>query len=201
MNKKDDFMSIASHELKTPVSSLKANTQIFKMEAEVARDKKKAIMFGKMDAQINKLTSLITDLLDTSKLREGELIYNRQPVQFNEVVKEKIDELQRTSTDHKIILGNNPAVSVVADKERIGQVISNLLTNAIKYCEDCAIKVNTEIRGKKVICSVHDDGIGIPKEEKEKIFDRFYRILGKNLHTYPGPWPGIIYQQRNYTTP
>ena len=191
MNKKDDFMSIASHELKTPVTSLKAYTQIFKMEAEASGDKKKEIMFEKMDAQINKLTSLISDLLDTSKLREGELIYNRQPLKFNEVVKETIDEIQRTSTDHKIILENNPAVTVVADKERIGQVISNLLTNAIKYCQGCDIKVNTELRNNKVICSVHDDGIGIAREEQDKIFDRFYRVLGQNLHTYPGLGLGL----------
>ena len=191
MNKKDDFMNIASHELKTPVTSLKAYTQIFKMEAAELGNKKKEMMLEKMDAQINKLTSLINDLLDTSKLREGELIYNRQPVNFNEAVKEAVDEVQRTSSDHKIILENNPAVTVMADKERIGQVISNLLTNAIKYCQDCDIKINTEIRDKKVICSVYDKGIGIAKDQQDKIFERYYRIPGQNLHTYPGLGLGL----------
>lgn len=191
MHKKDDFMSIASHELKTPVTSLKAYTQILQMESSASGDAKKEMMFGKMDAQIDKLTLLINDLLDTSKLREGELIYNRQAIQFNEIVKETVDEIQRTSPVQKIIVENNPSVTVFADKERIGQVITNLLTNALKYCRDCDINLNVEIRDKKIVCSVHDDGVGIVKDQQDKIFNRFYRVSGQDLHTYPGLGLGL----------
>ncbi|MBA2250439.1 MAG: hypothetical protein H0W12_09635, partial [Chitinophagaceae bacterium] len=191
MQKKDDFMSIASHELKTPVTSLKAYAQILLMESASLGTEKKEMMFEKMNVQIDKLTLLINDLLDTSKLREGELSYNRQPVNFNEVVKEVVDEIQRTSLVHKILLLSNPPVKIFADKERIGQVIVNLLTNALKYCRERDIKVTVEITQKKVICSVTDEGIGIPKDQQDKIFDRFYRVTGKNLHTYSGLGLGL----------
>jgi signal transduction histidine kinase len=191
LHKKDDFMSIASHELKTPITALKAYAQILQIEAEASGDKAKEMMFEKMNTQVDKLTFLINDLLDTSKLREGELIYNRQPVKFNEVVKEIIDEIQRTIPVYEIILENNPPLTVLADKDRIRQVISNLLTNAVKYCRNCNINVNVEIRNKKVLCSVHDDGIGIAKDQLEKIFERFYRAPGPNLHTYPGLGLGL----------
>ncbi len=191
MHKKDDFMSIASHELKTPVTTLKAYTQILQMESIALGEKKREFMFENMDSQINKLTLLISDLLDTSKLREGELIYNRQAFRFNELLKESVDQLQRTNLDNKIILQNNPHVTIMADKERIGQVISNLLTNAVKYCGDCDIIVNAELRNKKLTCSVHDNGIGISKDQHDKIFNKFYRVSGENLHTYPGLGLGL----------
>jgi signal transduction histidine kinase len=191
VHKKDDFMSIASHELKTPVTSLKVYIQILQMESATSGDRKNEMMCKKMDAQINKLTLLINDLFDISKLREGELIYNMQPVKFKEVVEEVIDEIQRTSSNNNIILESNPPATILADEERIRQVISNLLTNAIKYCQGCDIKVNVETRHNKVICSVHDDGIGIVKDQQDKIFDKFYRVSGPNLHTYPGLGLGL----------
>jgi signal transduction histidine kinase len=191
VNKKDDFMNIASHELKTPVTSLKAYTQILQLESAASGNKKSEMMLEKMDAQINKLALLISDLLDTSKLREGELIYNRQPVKFDELVTGVIDDIQGTSLDHKIILQANAPALIYADKERIGQVISNLLTNAIKYCNDHDIIVNVNVADKKVICSVHDDGIGIPEDQQDKIFDRFYRVASQNSHTYPGIGLGL----------
>ena len=191
VNKKDDFMNIASHELKTPVTSLKAYTQILQLESAASGNKKSEMMLEKMDAQINKLALLISDLLDTSKLREGELIYNRQPVKFDELITEVIDDIQGTSADHKIILQANAPALIYADKERIGQVISNLLTNAIKYCNDHDITVKVNVADKKVICAVHDDGIGIPKDQQDKIFDRFYRVASQNSHTYPGIGLGL----------
>ena len=191
IHKKDDFMSIASHELKTPVTTLKAYTQILQMESAAYGDKKKEIMFEKMDAQINKLTMLISDLLDTSRLREGDLTYNREAFKFNELLKEAVEEIQRTSTGNTIILEHNHVVTVFADKERIRQVMSNLLTNAIKYCQGCEIIVQAEIQDKKVICSVKDKGIGIAKDQQDKIFERFYRATGQNLHTFPGLGLGL----------
>jgi signal transduction histidine kinase len=191
VNKKDDFMNIASHELKTPVTSLKAYTQILQMQSSAGGNKENEMMLEKMDAQIDKLALLIRDLLDTSKLREGELIYNRQAVKFNELVEEVVDDVQGTSSVHKIILQSNTPALIYADKERIEQVLNNLLTNALKYCNGCDITVNVKIADKKVLCFVHDDGIGIPKDQQDKIFDRFYRVAALNSHTYPGMGLGL----------
>jgi signal transduction histidine kinase len=86
---------------------------------------------------------------------------------------------------------NNFAINVYGDRERIGQVISNLLTNAVKYGLGKEVRLETALNGSMMICSVHDDGIGILKDQQIKVFERFYRISGTNLHTYPGLGLGL----------
>ncbi len=193
MNRKDDFLSIASHELKTPVTSLKAYTQLLQMDAIEKADERRESMLAKMDSQIDKLTSLITDLLDTSKMQNGKLIYNKTFFQLNELIKEIVDEIQVTHVSHKVIIEKNTPLQLQADKERISQVLSNLLSNAIKYCPDCKkIIVKLERKGETAVCSVQDFGKGILKAQQSKIFERFYRVTGNNLHTYPGLGLGLF---------
>ncbi len=193
MNRKDDFLSIASHELKTPVTSLKAYTQLLQMDAIENADKRRESMLAKMDSQIDKLTSLITDLLDTSKMQNGKLIYNKTFFQLNELIKETVGEIQVTNASHKIIIEKNIPLQLHADRERISQVLSNLLSNAIKYCPDCKdIIVKLERKGEIAVCSVQDFGNGIFKAQQDKIFERFYRVTGNNLHTYPGLGLGLF---------
>jgi signal transduction histidine kinase len=193
MNRKDDFLSIASHELKTPVTSLKAYTQLLHMDAKESEDNKRLSMLSKMNMQVDKLTALITDLLDTSKMQNGKLIYNKQYFQFNDLMNEIIDEMRTTNTSHEIVIEKNTPLQLYADRERIGQVLSNLLSNAIKYCPDCGkIIISCEREGEMAICSVQDFGNGIIKDQQEKIFERFYRVTGKNLHTYPGLGLGLF---------
>ncbi len=193
MNRKDDFLSIASHELKTPVTSLKAYTQLLQMDAIENADKSRESMLSKMDSQIDKLTSLITDLLDTSKMQHGKLIYNKTFFQLNELTKEIVEEIQVTNASHEIRIEKNTPLQLYADRERISQVLSNLLSNAIKYCPDCEkIIVRLEKAGETAICSVQDFGNGINKAQQSKIFERFYRVTGNNLHTYPGLGLGLF---------
>ncbi|MEP6595054.1 MAG: ATP-binding protein [Ginsengibacter sp.] len=192
LNKKDEFISVVSHELKTPVTSLKVYTQILHMESIKAGDAKRENMLGRMDAQVSKLSSLINVLLDTSKLQNGQLKYTLQNFILNDLVKEVVEEMQRTTNTQQVHIEMNIPLEVYADRERIGQVLSSLLTNAIKYCDTCEeITVKAERHDGKAICSVKDLGIGIAKEEQDKIFERFYRVSGKNLHTYPGLGLGL----------
>ena len=193
VNRKDDFLSIASHELKTPVTSLKAYTQLLQMDAIENGDKKRESMLTKMDSQIDKLTSLITDLLDTSKMQNGKLIYNKTIFQLDELIKEIVEEIQVTNVSHKLIIEQNIPLQLYADRERISQVLSNLLSNATKYCPDCKnIIVKLEKKGELALCSVQDFGNGIVKTQQNKIFERFYRVTGNNLHTYPGLGLGLF---------
>ncbi|MGZ4049387.1 MAG: sensor histidine kinase [Bacteroidia bacterium] len=193
MNRKDDFLSIASHELKTPVTSLKAYTQLLQMDAQANADIKRESMLSKMDMQVDKLTNLITDLLDTSKMQNGKLVYNKHFFQLNDLVKEIVDEIQINATAHKIIIEKNAPLQLYGDRERIGQVLSNLLSNAVKYCPDCKnIIVNLVKDDEAAICSVRDFGYGINETQKNKIFERFYRVSGNNLHTYPGLGIGLF---------
>ena len=192
MHKKDDFLSTASHELKTPVTSLKAYTQLLQMDSKESGDTKSEMMLQRMDAQIDKLTFLITDLLDTSKINNGKLVYKKNVFKLNDLIAESVNKMKGVVTSHEIIIEKNFSADVYGDRERIAQVLNNLLTNAIKYCPDCKkLIVNSEENGENVIFSVQDFGEGIPENEYDKIFGRFYRISGNNLHTYPGLGLGL----------
>lgn len=188
LQKKDEFISMASHELKTPVTSLKAYTEIMVMDATQKGNKEELGMLKKMEKQLNKLTRLIGDLLDVSRANAGELIYDFEIIDFNELVRETISVIQLT-TKYKLEVNLTSSVKVEADKNRLGQVIINLVSNAIKYspAADRVIIRSTIIDHKVKLC-VQDFGIGIPLSEQTKLFNRFTRI-GEN--TYPGLGLGL----------
>ncbi len=190
--KKDEFISIASHELKTPVTSLKAYTQILQSTFDESKNLQAVEMLSKMDKQIDKLTKLIVDLLDVTKIDKGEFIFEMEEFDFNEMVKEIAEEMQRITQSHKIILDLNKCDPVRADRNRIGQVIVNFISNAIKYSpgKDHII-VKTSCENYKVSLSVIDHGIGIPAEEHGNVFRRFFRVSGKNSYTFPGMGLGL----------
>jgi signal transduction histidine kinase len=150
-------------------------------------------MLERMDMQINKLTALINDLLDTSKLENGHLVYNKENFILKDLVSEVIADTKPTSLGHGIILNAKTDAKVYADRDRIGQVVSNFLANAIKYAPDSTkIIVELNRKGNLVRCSVQDFGKGIIVEEQDKIFERFYRISGNNLNTFPGLGLGLF---------
>ena len=191
--RRDEFFSIASHELKTPVTSLKAYTQLLLMDAEGFRDRQHKTMLERMDFQINKLTSLINDLLDTSKIENGQLVLNKELFILNELILEIIADMEPISFKQKIIFKNNQPASVYADRERIRQVITNFLSNSIKYAAGSKkIIISIEKCEDMVVCSVQDFGKGIGLEEQDRIFERFYRVSGPNLNTFPGLGLGLF---------
>lgn len=190
--KKDEFISIASHELKTPVTSLKAYTQILQSTFNEEHNKRAVEMLSKMDKQVDKLTALIVDLLDVTKIDKGELVFEMQEFDFNQLVKETAEEMQRTTKSHRIILDLNPCDPITGDRDRIGQVIVNFISNAIKYSPDGQqIIIKTFCEDHKVQLSVQDEGIGIPKEEHGNIFRRFFRVSSKSNYTFPGMGLGL----------
>jgi signal transduction histidine kinase len=191
--RRDEFFSIASHELKTPVTSLKAYTQLLLMDAEGLLDTEHKTMLERMEIQINKLTSLINDLLDTSKIENGQLVLNKELFILNDLVAEIVEETQDICPSQKIIFKNNQPASVYGDKERIRQVINNFMSNAMKYASKSQkIIVTVDKFDDKVTCSVQDFGKGINPEEQDKIFDRFYRVSGPKLNTFPGLGLGLF---------
>lgn len=191
--RRDEFFSIASHELKTPVTSLKAYTQLLLMESEGKIDPQKRNMLERMDRQINKLTALINDILDTSKLNNSELVYRKEKISLKTIVSDAIMDIKRTSPRHEIIFTSYSNAAINADADRVSQVVNNFLTNAIKYAADSPnILVGLRREDNKIICSVQDFGKGIAEEEQEKIFDRFYRVTGPNLNTFPGLGLGLF---------
>jgi PAS domain S-box-containing protein len=189
---KDDFIGIATHELKTPVTSIKAYAQILLSRFRKDGNDSAANLVDKMDGQLNKLISLIGDLLDVTRIEGDRLPLNEGVYEFNDLVKETTEELQRTTDNHKIILHIGNGVDVYGDRERIGQVLNNLITNAIKYSPaSIDIKVSTITDSSTITVSVEDKGVGIPTEKQDKVFERFFRVSGPENQSFPGLGLGL----------
>ncbi|HLZ21281.1 MAG TPA: ATP-binding protein [Ktedonobacterales bacterium] len=189
---KDDFIGIASHELKTPVTSLKAYAQLLALQFRRAGDTRSAEMLGRMDGQMNKLTRLIGELLDETNIKEGRLLLQMSTFDYGALVGEIIEDVQRTVARHTIICECVPAVTISGDRERIGQVLTNLLTNAVKYSPHAdQVIVTTSLDGEEVVTKVQDFGIGIAQQKQTQVFDRFFRVQARELGTYPGLGLGL----------
>lgn len=185
-NRKDEFLGIASHELKTPVTSIKAYAQILKKY--VKTEEKTAEYVNNLNKQIDKLDQLVQDLLDISKIQSGKLTYSEEEVYLDDTVEDIVRDMQH-STDTHVIQTYYQAANVLVhiDKYRFSQVLSNLISNAIKYSpQSDHIIVSTAHTPETVIISVQDFGIGIPEEAQQKLFERFYRVEGKERESFPG---------------
>jgi len=189
---KDEFIGIASHELKTPVTSIKAYSQILQEVFEKAKDKKSAEMLEKMNGQVDRLTSLIIDLLDFTRIEGGKLKFREENFNLNDLISEVIEETQRTTSRHKIEKKLDRSIQMHGDRERIGQVLINLLNNAIKYSPDSDhIIVASKIENNFATICVQDFGIGIEKDLTDKVFDRFFRVTEPTMNTFPGLGLGL----------
>lgn len=175
---RDEFISIASHELKTPLTSLKVYAEVL-LKQFMKQDPKTANYLQKMDDQIANMTNLIKDLLDVSRIQLGKLTFHFERIQMKDLVKDIITNYQPTIT-HKISLEGTISQLIIADRERIGQVILNLLTNAVKYSPDANnVIVKLSQNQDAVTVNVQDFGIGIDKKNAQKIFERFYQVGNK----------------------
>lgn len=191
--RKDEFISIASHELKTPITSLKGFTQILLSQIEKRDFEKFKFYLLRINDQINHLTQLSNDLLDVTRIQAGKLDLNREKFDLGELIKETIGDLQTGSGGHKIVYEGGTKNIVTADQNRIGQVLINLLANAIKYSPgQKQVIVRVKKDGNFMMVSVQDFGIGIVKEDQKQIFESFFRAgnttggkfsgLGLGLH-------------------
>ncbi|TCC88076.1 PAS domain S-box protein [Pedobacter frigiditerrae] len=172
--KKDEFISIASHELKTPLTSVKAFNQLMSR----TNDPEKLTKYISKSAEhITKLEKLITDLLDVTKINAGKMNYTMQAFDFTAMVKESIDNVQHGTNTHQIVLEQADAIEYHGDHFRLEQVMNNFLTNAIKYSpEGNQVLVNCKLENNNIIVSVKDFGVGIEEHSLDKLFDRYYRV-------------------------
>lgn len=177
--KKDEFIGIASHELKTPLTSVKLYLEAL---AKMKHEPLTLTFLSKARDGVNKLHNLILDLLDVSKIESGQLQLNQKEVDINEIVNECIQDAQMSTTTHTIVReGGTESAIVMGDKDRLEQVVINLISNAIKYSPaETRILVETIRDDKEVTVRVRDFGIGIQSSEHKKIFGRFYRAKDSN---------------------
>ena len=178
---KDQFLSMASHELKTPITTIRGQAQV--MLRRLSKQKELPGEFSdvrtaleRIDEQTYRLTALVDDLLDLSSMRSGKIELRSSPCDVREICSGVVED-QRLLSGRTIELGVPPApVMLNADSERLGQVVTNLVNNAIKYSPDeSPVQVSVQQRDKVVVIEVHDSGQGIPKEEQKHIFETFYR--------------------------
>ena len=149
-------------------------------------------MMRKMVSQINRLTILVQDLLDVTRLEGNQMQFRRNVFEFGAMLRNTVEEVQRTLTTHTIVCKSIPEAYIFADADRTAQVLVNLLVNAAKYSPlSPVIEVSAGIDGDYVACSVTDFGIGIPAESQQFIFDRFYRVNDLARNTYPGLGLGL----------
>lgn len=193
---RDNFISIASHELKTPVTSLKVYAEMLYRQFNKKGDKKTTDYLGKIIKQIDKLTLLIQDLLDVSKIQSNQLTFRVENFDLNAMAKEVVETTQQITDRQRILLHGKASQKVWGDRDRISQVLVNLLTNALKYSPK-ADKVVVNIKDNKIgaIISVKDFGIGISNAHQKKIFSKFYRINDVKERTYPGLGIGLFISQ------
>lgn len=180
-HQKDAFVATVSHELKTPITSMKVYCYILLEKFASMKDEQSTAMLSNMNLQINRLNYIIQDLLDVTRIEANKIRFRRDSFNFSELVKEIVEEVQLTKQSHRIIIAHSENTCIHADKERTSQVITNLLTNAIRYSPEAdRVLVTTKVVDDYVICSIQDFGPGIDREKQSKIFERFYQVAEVN---------------------
>ncbi len=173
---KNEFISIASHELKTPITAIKAFSQILEKNLRQTSDKKNIFLITRINFQIDKITRLITDLLNISKIEEGRLGLKKEYFDYNYLVKQIVADFKYTFHHHKIKKIGSAGNKVYADKDKIAQILINLINNAVKYSpQDKNINIKIYKNKNYIITCIEDFGIGIPKSDIGKLFKRYYR--------------------------
>jgi signal transduction histidine kinase len=178
---KSDFVSNVSHELRTPLTAIKGAVDLVLREVAGPLTEKQSHYLNRVRSNTQHLAGLINDLLDLSKIESGKIEVKTSHVSLGGLVHEVVETLRPVATEKVIALEANipePSILVWADRDKVNQVLMNLIGNAIKFAPaQGRVTVSASRNGKESVqVSVHDTGLGIPPDEKEKIFDKFYQI-------------------------
>ncbi|RYE15047.1 MAG: PAS domain S-box protein, partial [Sphingobacteriales bacterium] len=175
--RKSDFISMVSHELKTPLTSAISYVQVSEKIALQYEDTRVAIMLERAGKQLGKMTRMINGFLNVSRLESGKIHMDREQFDISILMKEALEEAAAGIDSHALQFEPAGEILVNADREKIGQVINNLITNAIKYSmPGSVIKVACIQVNGRVQVSVADTGIGISSTDLPRIFERYYRV-------------------------
>jgi two-component system phosphate regulon sensor histidine kinase PhoR len=173
---RDEFLSTAAHELKTPITSIKGYAQLLNRWAPGGHEPREGKAFQVLNRQSDRLNELVEELLEVSRLQLGRLDLRRQRFDLCELVDEVLERMRGVSAQHRLVFEHDGTALVDADWDRMDQVLSNLLDNAIKFSPGGGtIRVSLTTQGSRVVVSVRDEGMGIPRERQGQLFERFYR--------------------------
>lgn len=183
--RKNDFIGMVSHELKTPLTSLNGYIQILQLRSKNTEDTFIPGALAKANQQVKKMTNMINGFLNISRLESGKIVLNESVFRLDQLLANLVEEANIFNTTHHITYESDGAIEILADEDKVGNVISNLLSNAVKYSpQNKDITVDCIIVDGMARVSVKDQGMGIIAEDIEKLFERYYRV--KNNHTISG---------------
>ncbi|MES3017243.1 MAG: PAS domain S-box protein [Bacteroidota bacterium] len=185
--RKNDFVAMVSHELKTPLTTINSYVQLLLARAQKENESFSINALTRTHVQAKKMTSMIDDFLSVARLEEGKVPLHKVPFNFHQLAEEVASDLQFLTSKHTIELLDCKDVDVNADRDKIGQVLNNLLSNAIKYSPDGGkITIECKTQGGKATISVTDEGVGIRPEDQTRLFERFYRANNDKLQMVSG---------------
>ncbi|NJN16490.1 MAG: response regulator [Oscillochloris sp.] len=192
---RDDFLSIASHELRTPLTSMLGYIQllerVLRRKHELSEREERALRT--ITAQTKRLNTLITAMLDVSRLQDGQLSIDREVLDLRPIVERSVAEFQPTLNSHQMVLAKpDEPVLVLGDEVRLQQVLLNLLSNAVKYSpQGGTVAVRVEQNPGWATIAISDEGIGIPRESLDRLFSRFFRASNANERRISGIGLGL----------
>jgi len=190
--RKNDFIGMASHELKTPLTSLMALVQVVQMKLKDNVDPFIPQALNKASLQARKMSSLINGFLNISRLESGKLEIIKTDFDLTELITEQLEEIRMTAGSHTFIFDQTQAITVSADQGKIGSVVSNLLSNAVKYSpKGQLITVSCAQIDNEVQVSVKDEGMGVKSNDLPRIFDRYYRASSEHIKHISGFGVGL----------
>lgn len=189
--KKDEFISIASHELKTPLTSVKGYIQLLERGLNKGDIETVKSHLSKAQIQLEKLNGLIADLLDISKIESGKLKFNKQYFDFDHLLDGIIEVIHQSNPDFKIVRNGTINAKIFGDEMRIEQVVVNFLTNAIKYSPGTSqATMNVRLQNNELYLGVKDYGIGMQPDQVKRVFEKFYRVE-ETSHRFQGLGIGL----------
>ncbi|WP_207535607.1 ATP-binding protein [Desertivirga arenae] len=174
---KDEFISTVSHELKTPLTSIKAYLQMLDRSLAGYENSNSGRFLNRLNVQVFRLETLIKDFLDVTRIDSNKLTLRSIEFEMDTVLKELVEDLQLVTPGHELKIIKTEPIHVVTDQNRIVQVLTNLITNAVKYSPAAnEVHISLGKENNEMICNVQDFGIGIAENQKERIFDRFHQV-------------------------
>jgi PAS domain S-box-containing protein len=185
--RKNDFIGMVSHELKTPLTSLNAIIQVANAKLKNGNDQFLAGAMAKANGQVKRMSTMINGFLNISRLESGKILIEKSNFNIEELIREITEEMKLSVTSHQISLTQCAPIDIYADRDKINSVVSNLISNAVKYSpKDTTIRVSCTANPNEITVSVRDEGIGIKPSDANKIFDRYYRVESSNTRHISG---------------
>jgi signal transduction histidine kinase len=191
---KDMFISMASHELRTPLTAIKGYVELIKEKKEIQSDEQSSHFMDNISISIERLQDLINDVLEVSRVEGNRLPMEIVELDPSEIISQSVEEIRSQAADKGLALNYQPLgepTLIKADKDRLKQVLINLIGNSVKYTMKGSVDVSAKIKGKEFLITVADTGIGMSAEDQANLFQKFYRIQNEHTKNVTGTGLGL----------